>query len=79
MLMEVTVRGILIAEVYDYGRDGYLDQLFLVNSHGNYGVYQERRGYEPRGYDDEWWDDDRWEDGRGNDKRKRYPGPGPRR
>lgn len=54
MLMEITMGDALVAEVYDYGRDGYLDQLFLVDPHGGYGVYRDQRGY-----DDDRWDDDR--------------------
>ena len=33
-LLEVTVRGIPVAELYDYGSDGYIDRVFLTGHQG---------------------------------------------
>lgn len=32
-LLEVTVRGIPVAELYDYGNDGFIDRIFLTAPH----------------------------------------------
>lgn len=94
MVLELTTRGRLVAELYDYGMDGYLDQLFLVDPSGPYGLYPERRGYHDRWnqgerwYQEDWRDDhDRWDDDDGwdDDDRwddhdgRRYPRSGGRR
>lgn len=53
MVLEVTVRGALVAEAYDYGRDGYLDEMVLLQSRGYRGVHPKWRGNGDDRYDDD--------------------------
>jgi len=34
LMLEVTVRGTPVAEMYDFGSDGYIDEVYLVNPRG---------------------------------------------
>jgi len=38
VMLDVTMRGAPVAELYDYGADGYIDRVLLVRPHG-YGPY----------------------------------------
>lgn len=51
LMLEVTVRGAPVAEMYDYGGDGYMDRMYLVNPRGLGHPYLDRRDRrsKPRG------------------------------
>jgi hypothetical protein len=51
-LLEVGVRGVAVAELYDYGNDGTMDRILLSRPYGaapNHGVVRYKEGYGTRG------------------------------